>query len=153
MFRELSELELSLPKKKKSLTKAETELKVVGEGWERLSQQVRTCRTQVEEAKSSFQAHRSRGQVLEALMVQQASGAIPGIHGRLVRNIMFGVWWFRFTSGVHIGFRLRGGGGGGGKSRRGSEAAIFSGLIFESPKFQGFLAYSFCLEIVHVSSR
>ena len=53
-----------------------------------LHQQVRLSRGQVEEARSALQAHRSRGQVLRALMEQKESGAIPGIHGRLVSEVV-----------------------------------------------------------------
>ena len=53
-----------------------------------LHQQVRASRGHVEEARSALQAHRSRGQVLGALMEQKESGAIPGIHGRLVSELM-----------------------------------------------------------------
>ncbi len=84
--RELSGLQKSIPDKKKGITQAQSELKVVGEGWERLSQQVRQCRSQLEEARSGLQAHRSQGRVLGALVEQKNSGAIPGIHGRLVRG-------------------------------------------------------------------
>lgn len=58
----------------------------MSESCSELHQQVRVSRGQVEEARSALQAHRSRGQVLRALMEQKESGAIPGIHGRLVRN-------------------------------------------------------------------
>ena len=57
---ELASLEKSLPGKKRRLSEAESELRVVGEAAERLGQQVRACRTQAEEARSALQAHRSR---------------------------------------------------------------------------------------------
>lgn len=91
--RGLSALQRSVPSKKEELTKAQSELKVVGEGWERLVQQVRQCRGQLEEARSGLQAHRSQGRVLEALMGQKNSGAIPGIQGRLVRKEAHDLLW------------------------------------------------------------
>ena len=90
-LRELLALEQSVPTKKQDLLHAQSELKVVGERWEKLSHQVRGCRSQLEEARSGLQAHRSRGQVLEALMEQKTSGAIPGIHGRLVSSVSLGL--------------------------------------------------------------
>ena len=41
-------------------------------------------RVRVEEAKSSMQAARSQGKVLEFLLRQKRDGQIPGILGRLV---------------------------------------------------------------------
>lgn len=57
---ELASLEKSLPGKKRGLSEAESELRVVGEAAERLGQQVKASRTQTEEARSTLQAHRSR---------------------------------------------------------------------------------------------
>ena len=57
---ELASLEKSLPGKKRGLSEAESELRVVGEAAERLGQQVKASRTQAEEARSTLQAHRSR---------------------------------------------------------------------------------------------
>ena len=73
-----------LPSRREELAKAEKELARLNEACTNLHQQVRVSRGRVEEARSSFQAHRSRGQVLQALVEQRDSGAIPGIHGRLV---------------------------------------------------------------------
>ena len=78
----------SLPSKKQELSKAENELARLNETCAELHQQVRLNRGQVEEARSALQAHRSRGQVLRALMEQKESGAIPGIHGRLVSELI-----------------------------------------------------------------
>ncbi len=74
----------SLPSKKQELSKAEKELGRLSNSYAELHQAVRASRGHVEEARSALQAHRSRGQVLRALMEQKESGAIPGIHGRLV---------------------------------------------------------------------
>lgn len=74
----------SLPSRRQELSKAEKELASLNDTCTSLHQQVRGSRGQVEEARSALQAHRSRGQVLSALMEQNESGAIPGIHGRLV---------------------------------------------------------------------
>ena len=78
----------SLPSKKQELSKAENELARLNDTCTELHQQVRLSRGQVEEARSALQAHRSRGQVLRALMEQKESGAIPGIHGRLVSELI-----------------------------------------------------------------
>ena len=74
----------ALPSRREELARAEKELAHLNETYTDLHQQVRVSRGRVEEARSSLQAHRSRGQVLEALVEQRDSGAIPGIHGRLV---------------------------------------------------------------------
>lgn len=74
----------SLPSRRAELAKAEKELSRLNDTCADLHQQVRVSRGRVEEARSSLQAHRSRGQVLRALMEQRESGTIPGIHGRLV---------------------------------------------------------------------
>ena len=78
----------SLPSKKQKLSKAENELARLNDTCAELHQQVRLSRGQVEEARSALQAHRSRGQVLRALMEQKESGAILGIHGRLVSELI-----------------------------------------------------------------
>ena len=79
----------SLPSKRAELTKAEKELAGLNDDCAKIHQQVREGRGQVEEARSALQAHRSRGQVLQALVEQRESGAIPGIHGRLVRLCVY----------------------------------------------------------------
>ena len=66
------------------MSTAEKELAQLNVSCASLHQQVRVSRGQMEEARSALQAHRSRGQVLRALVEQRESGAIPGIHGRLV---------------------------------------------------------------------
>ena len=48
--------------------------------------QVRTIRVKVEEARSSLQAAKSKGRVIDALMELKRAGRLPGIHGRLVRR-------------------------------------------------------------------
>lgn len=48
---------------------------------------VRELRQKVDEAKSSLSSNRSRGKVLDALMQQKKSGRIPGIYGRLVKEM------------------------------------------------------------------
>lgn len=81
--RDWQSMEQSLSSKKKELVQCEKELETVSVTAENKSHQLRTTRSQVEEARSSLQSHRSRGQVLESLMKQKLSGAIPGICGRL----------------------------------------------------------------------
>ena len=99
--RELTSLNQSLPKKRQALTRAQDSLHTVQDRAARLYQQVNTCRGHVEETRSALHANKSRythtaivkypictfllrGRVLDALMQQKSSGAIPGICGRLV---------------------------------------------------------------------
>ncbi|KAL5490795.1 hypothetical protein EMCRGX_G015979 [Ephydatia muelleri] len=80
---ELAAIEKELPRRAQQLVKVQEELKPLVEADARLSQQLKATRTQVEDTRSSLQANRSRGNVLDALMQQKSSGAIPGIYGRL----------------------------------------------------------------------
>ena len=76
----------SLPSRRAELASAEKESVSLNDTCADLHQRVRASRGQVEEARSALQAHRSRGQVLRALVEQRENGALPGIHGRLVRG-------------------------------------------------------------------
>lgn len=46
--------------------------------------QLRSLRAKVEEARSSMQAARSKGKVIDSLMALKKSGQMPGLYGRLV---------------------------------------------------------------------
>ena len=80
---ELAAIEKELPKRAQQLVKVQEELKPLAEAEARLRQQLMAVRVQVEDTRSSLQANRSRGNVLDALMQQKNTGAIPGIYGRL----------------------------------------------------------------------
>lgn len=46
--------------------------------------QLRALRSKVEEARSSMQAAKSKGKVIDALMQMKKNGTLPGVYGRLV---------------------------------------------------------------------
>ncbi len=52
--------------------------------FDKLSQQVQNRRGHMEEARSSLESHKSRGQLSESLLEQSRLGNISGIYGRLV---------------------------------------------------------------------
>lgn len=80
---ELKRLTKALPGLKSELIQTEREYESVSSNNERTNQSLISVRSQLEEAKSSLEAHKNRGRVLEALMEQKMSGRIPGIVGRL----------------------------------------------------------------------
>ncbi|XP_019848995.1 PREDICTED: structural maintenance of chromosomes protein 4-like [Amphimedon queenslandica] len=80
---ELKRLTKALPGLKSELIQTEREYESVSNNNERTNQSLISVRSQLEEAKSSLEAHKNRGRVLEALMEQKMSGRIPGIVGRL----------------------------------------------------------------------
>lgn len=45
---------------------------------------LRVMRSKVEEARSSMQAAKSKGKVIDALMQMKKNGQLPGVYGRLV---------------------------------------------------------------------
>ncbi|KAI8498795.1 Structural maintenance of chromosomes protein 4, partial [Branchiostoma belcheri] len=79
----IKDVEKRIPECEKELQKARTDLEKVTKDEAEVAQELRKCRMKVEDARSSMQAQRSRGKVLEALMLQKQSGKIPGIFGRL----------------------------------------------------------------------
>ncbi|XP_065911796.1 structural maintenance of chromosomes protein 4-like isoform X2 [Dysidea avara] len=81
--RELAKMQEAVTDKKKLLVKTEKDLKTAAGTESKLSVQLRSTRSQVEEAKSALQSHKSRGRVLDSLMKQREQGSITGIHGRL----------------------------------------------------------------------
>ena len=82
--RELSAIESELPRKKKDLSKCQSEFKVLSEAAEKLSRQLKESSSHMEEAQSSLYAQKEKGQVLSALLRQKENGSLPGICGRLV---------------------------------------------------------------------
>jgi len=60
MFSELTRLQEAVTDKKKLLAKTEKELKTAADTESKLSVQLRGTRSQVEEAKSALQSHKSR---------------------------------------------------------------------------------------------
>ena len=80
---QLKDNEKVLPNLIKSTEKNEQELQHVTAEYESLSGRCRLTRTNYEETRSAQQQTRGRGAVLDALMRQRQSGAIPGVFGRL----------------------------------------------------------------------
>ena len=80
---QLKDNEKVLPNLIKNTEKNEQELQNVTAEYEALSGRCRLTRTNYEETRSAQQQTRGRGAVLDALMRQRQSGAIPGIFGRL----------------------------------------------------------------------
>ncbi|PNF36219.1 hypothetical protein B7P43_G09723 [Cryptotermes secundus] len=80
---EIEELNTGIPAAEKQLQEAQVELAQVRKDEAAVSAELRTHRAQVEETRSSMQATRSRGRVLDSLMEQKQLGHLPGIFGRL----------------------------------------------------------------------
>lgn len=80
---EIEQLNTGIPETEKQLKDAQLELAQVRRNEAAASEELRTHRSQVEELRSSMQANRSRGRVLDALMEQKQLGYLPGIFGRL----------------------------------------------------------------------
>lgn len=85
---EIEELNTGIPQTEKQLQDAQLELDQVRKNEGAASKELRAHRSQVEELRSSMQASRSRGRVLDALMEQKQLGHLPGIFGRLVSLIL-----------------------------------------------------------------
>jgi structural maintenance of chromosome 4 len=83
-FSEIEVLNTGIPETEKQLQEAQLELSQVRKDEAAVSTELRTHRAQVEETRSSMQANRSRGRVLDSLMEQKQLGHLPGIFGRLV---------------------------------------------------------------------
>ena len=80
---QLKDNEKVLPNLIKSTEKHENELKEVTANYEAMNGRCRTTRANFEETRTAQNASKGRGAVLDALMRQRTSGAIPGIYGRL----------------------------------------------------------------------
>ena len=85
---EIEQLNTGIPETEKQLQDAQLELAQVRKNEAAASKELRAHRSQLEELRSSMQANRSRGRVLDALMEQKQLGHLPGIFGRLVRLIL-----------------------------------------------------------------
>lgn len=85
---EIEQLNTGIPETEKQLQNAQLELAQVRKNEAAASKELRAHRSQVEELRSSMQANRSRGRVLDALMEQKQLGHLPGIFGRLVSLIL-----------------------------------------------------------------
>jgi structural maintenance of chromosome 4 len=83
-FSEIGELTAGITDTEKKLQEAQLELAQVRKDEAAVSAELRAHRAQVEETRSSMQASRSRGRVLDSLMEQKRQGLLPGIFGRLV---------------------------------------------------------------------
>ncbi len=78
-----AELEKDVPAARKQLASLESKLEKANEREAECAQRARQLHGKCEEQKSSAHAARSRGRVLEALMVQKGAGTLTGIFGRL----------------------------------------------------------------------
>ncbi|XP_062329142.1 structural maintenance of chromosomes protein 4 isoform X1 [Osmerus eperlanus] len=77
------DLQDKIPLCEKELKKDEAELQRLQREDVGVREEMKGLRQKVEEAKSALSSSRSRGKVLEALMLQKRSGNIQGIYGRL----------------------------------------------------------------------
>ena len=85
---EIEQLNTAIPETEKQLQDAQLELAQVRKNEATASKELRAHRSQVEELRTSMQANRSRGRVLDALMEQKQLGHLSGIFGRLVSLIL-----------------------------------------------------------------
>ncbi|KAB0799073.1 hypothetical protein PPYR_06953 [Photinus pyralis] len=81
--REIADLKKRIPANKEKLTEARNNLKEAKAQEAEFIDQIRTRRTSLAEVKSSMQATRSRGRVLDSLMKEKREGRCPGLFGRL----------------------------------------------------------------------
>lgn len=107
--RHIELLKKKIPATEKSLNEATQELEKVKYESAQLISEIRKKRATVEETRSSLQASKSRGRVLDSLMQQKREGKCPGLFGRLVSNnniiLAINLWvplfdskhWFRFV--------------------------------------------------------
>lgn len=82
--KQISILKKKIPATEKSLNDALQELNGVKEEEGQVINEIRRNRMQLEEKRSSMQASRSKGKVLDGLMAQKRDGNCPGLYGRLV---------------------------------------------------------------------
>uniref|UniRef100_A0AAR5Q6Q8 Structural maintenance of chromosomes protein n=1 Tax=Dendroctonus ponderosae TaxID=77166 RepID=A0AAR5Q6Q8_DENPD len=80
---QVTELKKAIPSLKKQLNEANVELVQVKQEEANLINYIRTERATLEESKSSMQASRSRGRVLDSLLKAKSEGNCPGLFGRL----------------------------------------------------------------------
>lgn len=79
-------LENKIPLTTKSLKEAMQQLELAQTNQRDLEMQKRQKLTNLENCRSSMQASRSRGRVLDSLMQQKREGNCPGLFGRLVSS-------------------------------------------------------------------
>jgi structural maintenance of chromosome 4 len=77
-------LEKKMPEDTRALERAKKDLATANAAEEKITNQVRNLRLKLEEARSSMQAAKSKGRVIDALMEQKRLGKIRGLYGRLV---------------------------------------------------------------------
>ncbi|CAH2012044.1 unnamed protein product [Acanthoscelides obtectus] len=81
--RQVNTLKKKIPATEKSLKDATAEFNTVKMQEAKLLDEIRKKRSFLEERRSSMQASRSQGRVLDALMQQKREGKCPGLYGRL----------------------------------------------------------------------
>lgn len=82
--KQVKELKQKVPQSDRILREAVEQLNVVKVEEARLITEIRQKRATVAETRSSMQASRSRGEVLDSLLQQKREGNCPGLFGRLV---------------------------------------------------------------------
>ncbi|XP_060526989.1 structural maintenance of chromosomes protein 4 [Cylas formicarius] len=80
---EIATLKTKIPKTENSLKEATEELHLIKQEEAKLVQEIRSNRMSLEEGRSSMQASRSSGRVLDSLMQAKRDGKCPGLFGRL----------------------------------------------------------------------
>nr|CAI5830512.1 unnamed protein product [Callosobruchus analis] len=81
--KQVNALKKKIPATENSLKQATAEFNAVKMQEAKLLDEIRKKRSLLEERRSSMQATRSQGRVLDALMRQKREGACPGLYGRL----------------------------------------------------------------------
>ncbi|XP_071085692.1 structural maintenance of chromosomes protein 4-like [Haliotis cracherodii] len=79
----IAELEKTIPEVEQLVAKCKKELESAVSVESRSTEEVRSLRAKVEDARNSMQSAKRQGRVIEALMDQKKSGKLPGIQGRL----------------------------------------------------------------------
>lgn len=88
----LKELSKKIHLNEKSLEDDKAELEQLKNVEFGVCQALKTLRLKLEESRSSLQASRSRGRVLDSLIQQKKEGNLPGFFGRLVSYIIFNLF-------------------------------------------------------------
>ncbi|XP_052215756.1 structural maintenance of chromosomes protein 4-like [Dreissena polymorpha] len=81
--KEVSDLERRLPSLEAAVEKAQHDYEVAVQREAELAEEIRTIRRTVEEGRSSMEANKSRGKVIDFVMSLKKAGTIPGVYGRL----------------------------------------------------------------------
>lgn len=89
-------LKKKIPATENSLKSATEELNNLKNEEAKLIDQIRKDTSNLEEKRTSMQASKSRGKVLDSLMTQKREGKCPGLYGRLVSYLPFYCICFRF---------------------------------------------------------